>query len=394
MATVLLILIYVAFISLGLPDAMLGAGWPVMQVDLAVPYGFAGFLQMLVSGGTIVSSLFSGPLIKRFGTGKLTAASVALTACALFGFAIAPSFWWMLPVALPLGLGAGAVDAGLNAFVAQHYESRHMSWLHSFWGIGALGGPFILSLLLSRGFPWRQGYASVAAFQAILVVVLILSIPLWNRVTLRKTEDGEQTGAVPRQRLTLVESLKIPGVLHAMGMFLFYCALEASMGLWGGSFLFKAKGLDPANTATWVSLFYAAITAGRFLSGFVTFKLPNDAMIAGGVATIFAGVILMLAPFPLPGTLAGYLLVGFGCAPIFPSMLHETPKRFGTENGQTIMGFQMAAAYAGSTFLPPLFGFIAGADGLFLLPYFVLIYVILLIVEFRVLTGKPKVSRR
>lgn len=388
MATLLLVLIYVAFISLGLPDAMLGAGWPVMQADLSVPYGFAGFLQILISGGTIVSSLFSGPLLRRFGTGRLTALSVAVTAGALFGFALAPSYWWMLPVALPLGLGAGAVDSGLNAFVARNYESRHMSWLHSFWGIGALGGPFILSMLLSRGFPWRRGYASVATFQVILVAILVVAIPLWKRVTARKAGTGEETGDAPGRHLTVFESVKIPGVAQAMAMFLFYCGIEASMGLWGGSFLFKAKGLDPAATATWVSLFYAAITAGRFLSGFVTFKLSNDAMIAGGAAVILLGVTLMLLPLPLPVTLAGYLLVGFGCAPIFPSMLHETPKRFGAENGQTIMGFQMATAYVGSTFLPPLFGFIAGAERLFLLPYFVLLYAVLLVTGFRVLKAK------
>lgn len=399
MATLLLVIIYIAFISLGLPDAMLGAGWPVMQKELAVPYGFAGFAQMLISGGTIVSSLFSGPLLRRFGTGKLTAFSVALTAAALFGFALAPSFWWLLPVALPLGLGAGAVDSGLNAYVAHTYESRHMSWLHSFWGIGALAGPFILSRLLSQGFPWRQGYLSVASFQVLLVLVLAVSIPLWKRVSELKnpakrqvpaTEEVSGTSAAAAasdKHLTLFESMKIPGVLQAMLIFLFYCGIEASMGLWGGSFLYKAKGLNPASAATWVSLFYASITAGRFLAGFLTMRITNDGMIAGGAAAILAGVALMLLPLPLPVTLAGYLLVGLGCAPIFPSMLHETPKRFGAEHGQTIMGFQMATAYVGSTFLPPLFGFIAGAERLYLLPFFVLFYALILTFGFKTLQG-------
>ena len=379
MATLLLIIIYIAFISLGLPDALLGSGWPVMQPDLNVPYGFAGFIQVIISGGTILSSMFSGLLLKRFGTGKLTTLSVALTAVALLGFSLAPSFLWILPAAIPLGLGAGAVDAGLNAYVADHYESRHMSWLHSFWGVGALGGPMILSVLLHKGFPWRSGYRSVGIFQCILVFVLIAAIPLWDKVKSRKSAEGvTELG----DQVSFLGALKIKGVPMALLVFLFYCGIESSMGLWGGSFLFKVKGLNPAETASWVSFFFGSITLGRFLTGFLTYRWSNNTLIRRGAIIVLSGILLMLLPLSLPLTLLGFLMVGFGLAPIFPSMLHETPVRFGKENSQAIMGFQMAVAYMGATFLPPLFGFIASERALYLLPCFLLGYIVFLIICF------------
>jgi len=378
MATLLLALIYVAFISLGLPDALLGAGWPVMQSDLGVPYGFAGLISMIVSGGTIVSSVFSGRVLRKFGTGRVTAFSVALTALALFGFALSPSFYWLLAAAVPLGLGAGAVDSGLNAYVATHYESRHMSWLHCFWGIGALSGPLILSFLLSRDHSWRDGYLTIAIVQAVLVVLLIFAVPLWDKVRARSL--GDRLREEPSER-PLLFPLKIKGVKLALIILFFYCGIETTMGLWGGSFLFKIKGLDAASTATWVSLFYASITVGRFITGFMTYRLSNNDLLRWGGLIVLAGVILLLIPAPLPITLIGFLLVGFGCAPIYPCMLHETPVRFGAENAQAIMGFQMAVAYIGSSILPPLFGFIASATTLALLPVFLAGYITVLLLS-------------
>lgn len=377
MVTLLLILIYIAFISLGLPDALLGAGWPVMQPDLNVPYSFAGLAQMLISGGTIISSMSAGALIKRFGTGKLTAFSVFMTAAALFGFSSAPSFFWILISALPLGLGAGAVDAALNAYVANHYESRHMSWLHSFWGVGALTGPMVLSFLLLGGHSWRIGYLSVGIFQVLLVGILIAAVPLWDKVQARTSEE-----APVHRTMSLFSALKIKGVGPALLVFLCYCGIEASMGLWGGSFLFKVKGLDPALSATWVSIFYAGITAGRFLTGFLTYRLSNNSMIFSGTMMVFSGIILMLLPLPLPVSLAGFVLIGLGCAPIFPCMIHETPVRFGSASSQTIIGFQMAAAYTGSTLLPPLFGLITGSAGMVFLPLFLLTYALIMVIQF------------
>ncbi|MEI6388144.1 MAG: MFS transporter [Spirochaetota bacterium] len=372
MASLLLVIIYIAFISLGLPDAMLGAGWPVMQAEFMVPYSFAGMVSMVISGGTIVSSVFSSRLLRRFGVGRVTAASVALTAAALLGFSQVPSFWWLLPLAVPLGIGAGAVDAGLNSFVAGHYESRHMSWLHSFWGVGALSGPLVLSALLARGTSWRLAYLGIALFQMGLVLVLTLAVRLWGRVAATSSGGGEAAEA-PHQGLFF--PLRLRGAKPALLAFLCYCGIESTMGLWGGSFLFKVKGIDAAAAATWVALFYASITLGRFLSGFITFKVSNKDLIRYGSLLILAGAAMMLLPLPLTVTLGGFLLVGLGCAPIFPCMLHETPERFGAEHAQSIMGFQMAVAYIGSTFLPPTFGFLASTRGMGFLPVFVFVYI-------------------
>jgi fucose permease len=376
MATLLLILIYLAFISLGLPDALLGSAWPAMQGEWRVPYGLAGVAQMIISGGTILSSLFSGRLLRKFGTGPVTAVSVSLTAAALFGFWLSPSFWWILAAAVPLGLGAGAVDAGLNAFVAAHYESRHMSWLHSFWGVGAFSGPLVLAGFLSRGFSWRNGYLSIFILQIFLIILLIIALPLWNKVRGRTTGSSgpADTGHIP-----FLEQFRIKGVPFALLTFLVYCGIESSMGLWGGSYLFKVKGMDPAAAAFWVSLYYVSITAGRFLTGFITFKIRNNDLIRWGAILVLAGIILMLLPLSLPLTLAGFLLVGLGCAPIFPCMLHETPVRFGAGAAQSVMGLQMAMAYIGATFLPPLFGAVSSVTSFALLPVFLLAYGVLLV---------------
>jgi len=379
MATLLLVLIYIAFISLGLPDALLGAGWPVMQTELNIPYSLAGLAQIIISGGTIVASMFSGLFLRKYGTGKVTAFSVAMTAVALLGFSVSPSFLWILVSAVPLGLGAGAVDTGLNVYVANHYESRHMSWLHSFWGVGALGGPLVLAVLLGNGASWRRGYQGIGWFQLVLVFLLISAIPLWHTVGKEKKAKEPEDDPV---ELSLFASLRIPGVPTALIVFLFYCGIEASMSLWGGSYLFKVKGMDAAAAASWVSFFFASLTVGRFLTGFLTLRFSNNEMILGGISIVFFGVTLILIPLPLPVNLAGYILVGLGCAPIFPSMLHETPARFGKGNAQAIMGFQMAIAYIGSTFLPPLFGFIAGSAFMSLFPWFLIGYAFLMLAGF------------
>jgi fucose permease len=369
MATLLLIIIYLTFISLGLPDALLGGGWPVMQAEFGVLYGFAGLVSMIITGGTILSSIFSSRILKLFGTGRVTLVSVAMTALALFGFAQAPSFAWLILAAIPLGIGGGAVDAGLNSFIAGHYESRHMSWLHCFWGVGALSGPLLLSAILARGGTWRSGYLLIAWAQVVLVTALFFSLPLWTEISRR---PAHETARVAAGHPPLFFPLKIPGVKTALLVYFCYCGIEAVMGLWGGSYLFKTRGLDPASAAAWVSLFYASLTLGRFLTGFLTYKLANKNLIRAGCLLILSGVSLMLFHLPLPLTLSGFLLTGLGCAPVFPCMLHETPDRFGAANAQAIMGFQMAVAYIGATFLPPLFGFIASATSMDLLPIFLL----------------------
>ena len=340
---------------------------------------------MVVSCGTIVSSVFSSRVLKRFGIGRVTALSVGLTALGLLGFALIPSFWWLLLAAIPLGIGGGAVDAGLNAYVAENYESRHMSWLHSFWGLGALSGPLVLSALFAKGTSWRDGYLFIAVFQVALMIVLIVAVPLWGKVRRRAaTEDPARK--TPHQALLF--PLKLKGAKPALLAFFAYCGLEHTMGLWGGSYLYKTKGVEAASAATWVSLFYASITAGRFLTGFITYRISNKDLIRFGGLIVLAGVILMLLPLPLPITLAGFLMVGLGCAPVFPCMLHETPVRFGATHAQAIMGFQMAVAYVGSTLLPPAFGFIASATSLSLLPIFLFACVACLLLGSELLRGR------
>lgn len=356
---------------------MLGAGWPAMQSNLGVPYVFAGILHVIIAGGTIVSSAFAGRILGKFGTGKVTAFSVGLTAVALFGFSCGFSFGWLLLAAIPLGLGAGAVDAGLNAFVASHYESRHMSWLHCFWGVGALAGPLVLSAFLLRGHSWRLGYLTIAVFQTFLVVVLVAAIPLWAKVRSRIPADPQKTEP-PHQPFARL--LEIRGVKWTLATFLFYCGIEATIGLWGGSFLFKVKGLGAASAALCSSIFYASITLGRFLTGFLTLRVPNAILIRAGALIVLAGVALMLVPGPLALSLAGFVLSGFGCAPIFPCLLHETPARFGEKNAQALMGLQMAIAYVGLTFLPPLFGFLAASTSLALLPVILTAYACVLFI--------------
>lgn len=376
MATLLLVLIYVAFISLGLPDALLGAGWPVMQSDLGVPIGFAGILQMVIAGGTITSSLFSGRILRKFGTGLTTAVSVGMTAIALFGYAISPSFLWLILAAIPLGLGAGSVDAGLNSYVAAHYQSRHMSWLHSFWGLGALLGPLVLASFLSKGMPWRQGYRTIAYFQSILLVILVIALPLWSKVhgNGSKSNNRETSHIHP----SIGSLLRIKGVWSAMLTFFMYTGVEATMGLWGGSYLFNVESLSAVESATWVSVFYASITAGRFINGFATYRFSNHKLMLIGEFTILLGIVMIMLPLPLVATLLGFVLVGLGCAPIFPSMQHATPDHFGMEHAQDLIGLQMAAAYIGTLLLPPLFGFLAERFSLVFLPGFLGFYVVIM----------------
>jgi fucose permease len=374
----LLVIIYLAFISLGLPDALLGAAWPAMRPELDIPVSFAGILQMIIAGGTIVASMNAGRVLRRFGTGKVTAFSVGMTALALLGVGLSPSFWWLLIFAIPLGLGAGSVDAGLNAFVATHYESRHMSWLHSFWGVGAFSGPLVLSILLRHNFTWRSGYLSIGIFQCVLVVILVFSIPLWKKVASQSGVDITEHSA---KHPSLAQVIGIHGVPFALLTFMFYCGIETSMGLWGGTYLTTIKGFDTAAAASWVSAFFASITAGRFLTGFATVKISNNNLIRWGVVMIVTGIILIFVPLPIVFTLTGFLLVGFGCAPIFPCMLHETPVRFGNTHAQSVMGVQMAFAYMGTTFLPPLFGFVSSVTSLTLFPVFLFVYIVILMVS-------------
>jgi fucose permease len=382
MSTFFLIIIYLAFISLGLPDSLLGTAWPVMRLDIDAPLAAAGIVSMTVTVGTILSSLASGTVIKKLGTGKITFISCLMTASALLGFSISPSLFWLIILSIPLGLGAGTVDSALNNHVATHYKAHHMSWLHCFWGVGATLGPIIMSNFISGGSSWRKGYLTVSILQFTLTVLLFSTLPLWNRaekaeaINENDISTDENTNTV---KASEVKPLQIRGVKLALISFLFYCGTESTMGLWGSSFLVQTKGLPAATAAQWVSLYYGGITLGRLITGFITMKVRNTKIIRTGQIIALSGAALLLLPLPSIFSLIGFLLVGLGCAPIFPCMIHETPVRFGKEHSQKIIGYQMALAYTGSALLPPFLGVIASRTTMMIMPFFVTIYILLML---------------
>ena len=374
-STALLMMIYLSFISLGLPDSMLGSAWPAMNVSLNAPLWGAGLVQMLISFCTIISSLNSAKLIRRFGTGKLTAISVATTALALLGFSLAKNYAFLLLMAVPLGLGAGAVDAGLNNYVALHCEAKHMSWLHCFWGVGTIIGPMILSAVLRVGGSWATGYRAVGLIQCAVSALLFATLGMWKRGNIQQEEYGAKA-------LSVWEVLSLPGAKAGMVTFLCYCAVESTLGLWGATYISQVRGVDEATAASFGAMFYIGITVGRAISGFMAMKLLPKQMVRVGQALLALGCICMM--IPAGSTLSGIGLVvcGLGCAPIYPNIIQDTPVNYGTENSQAAIGVQMAFAYVGSTFLPSIFGALAGVDGYGLLPYFAISICVLMTVLF------------
>lgn len=349
----LLVIIYIAFISLGLPDSLLGAAWPSMYMEIGAPVSYAGIISMIIAGGTIVSSFFSEKIIKKLGTGMITVISVFMTAAALLGFSAGGSFPVLCLCAVPLGLGAGSVDAALNNYVALHYKASHMNWLHCFWGIGATIGPVIMSGCLLYAGKWEMGYRAIGLIQLVLVLLLAVTLPLWKKAGEKQQEEEEKVSTGFR------ELLRLPGAKAALTAFFCYCAVEMTTGLWGSSYLVMERGMGAKDAAKFISLFYFGITFGRFLSGFVTMRLNNRWLVRIGQGILALGILFVLLPFGNSLLLPGFFLIGMGCAPIYPSLLHETPVNFGSKASQAIMGMQMACAYVGSTFMPPLFGMIA-----------------------------------
>ena len=374
MFSILLAIIYASFISLGLPDSILGSAWPSMYGLLGVSVSYAGILSMIIAGGTVISSLFSANLIRKIGTGRVTAISVGMTAAALLGFSISNSFIALCLWAIPYGLGAGSVDAALNNFVAVNYESKHMSWLHCFWGIGASLGPYIMGLCLTAGGTWHDGYRTISVIQIVLTVILIFSMPLWKKKQFAQTESFKTD-----KNLRIKDLIRIRGAKAALLAFFSYCALEITTGMWASSYMVLGKGMSVETAAKWASLFYLGITAGRFISGFVTVKLGDQKMVTLGQILIVIGVISLLLPFGNGAALMGFILIGLGCAPIYPSLLHETPDNFGAELSQSIMGMQMACSYIGAALTPSLFGIIADFVSIKLYPLFLMIFVVSLI---------------
>lgn len=400
MTQLLLAIIYLAFISLGLPDSLLGSAWPTMYIQFDVPISYAGIISMIISAGTIISSLQSDRLTKKLGTGKVTAISVAATAVALFGFSFSHSFWALCLWAIPYGLGAGSVDASLNNYVALHYESRHMSWLHCMWGVGATAGPYIMGIALSMGQGWNMGYRYIGIIQVVLTAVLVFSLPLWKgrkspTENLQNAEmeqllenASEKADTTAEKALSLREILKIAGAKEVMLCFFCYCALEQTAGLWASSYLTLHKGVSSETAAIFASLFYIGITVGRAISGFITMKLNDTQMVRLGQSIIVLGIMAMVLPGSNVLALAGLILIGLGCAPIYPCVIHSTPAHFGADKSQAIIGVQMAFAYIGILAMPPLFGVLASRISVAQLPCYLFAILVVMVIMHELLTKK------
>ena len=387
MFQLLLVIIYLSFISLGLPDSLLGAAWPSMYPGFGVPVSYAGIISMIIAFGTVISSLQSDRLTYKLGTGKVTAISVAMTAFALFGFSVSHSFISLCIWAVPYGLGAGSVDASLNNYVALHYESRHMSWLHCMWGVGATAGPYIMGYALTGGKGWNAGYRYIALIQIALTAVLIFSLPLWENRKGTSSAQNKNPGT-GRKVLSVREILAIPGSKEVMTCFFCYCALEQTTGLWASSYLTIYKGVSAETAAGYAGMFYIGITIGRALSGFITMKLNDIQMIRMGTGIIAAGVVTLLLPFGASASLIGLILIGLGCAPVYPCIIHSTPAHFGADRSQAIIGVQMATAYIGTCLMPPLFGLIANYVSVALLPVYLIVILIIMAVMHEQLNRK------
>ena len=368
MVHLLLAIIYIAFISLGLPDSLLGAAWPVMHEDLGAPLSYAGIISMIIAFGTVVSSLQSDRLTLWLGTGKVTAISVAMTAAALLGFSASSEFWMLCLWAIPYGLGAGGVDAALNNYVALHYRSWHMSWLHCMWGVGAATGPYIMGMALEMGTGWPAGYHIIAVMQVVLTIILFASLPLWKE---RKDEVQADSGH-KRKPHSLREIFWIPGAREILVAFFCYSAVEQTCGLWASSFLNLSKGISAEQAASFGAMFFIGITVGRAINGFFAMRMHDESMIRMGQVLILLGIVTVMLPAGDAVALAGLILIGLGCAPIYPCIIHSTPTHFGKEKSQAIIGVQMAAAYIGTMLMPPLFGILANHLSTSLLPIYLL----------------------
>lgn len=367
----LLVLIYIAFISLGLPDSLLGSGWPVMHTELGVPVSYMGIISMIISGGTVISSLLSDKLTKKLGTRIVTVASVFLTVIALFGFSFSSQFWMLIIFAIPYGLGAGAIDAALNNYVALHYKAKHMSWLHCFWGVGTIASPFIMRYALANR-TWNSGYQMVGFLQLGIAMLLLITLPVW-----KVNQSASQKEA---KSLGLFGALRIKGVPFLLIGFFAYSAAEATTMQWASTYFVEVKGISVDRAAGFASLFYIGITVGRFFSGIITDKLGDRKMILLGTGIFVCGIFCLCMPVSsYMLAFVAFLVMGLGCAPIYPCIIHSTPYNFGAENSGAIIGIQMASAYIGSTFISPIFGLIGNAVSFSILPIYLLVFVIVMI---------------
>ena len=374
MFSLLLTIIYISFISLGLPDSLLGSAWPIMYQELNVPLSWSGIIFFICSVGTVISSLASDYLTKKFRAGRVTAISVMMTAVAMIGYSYCKSFLGLCLWSIPYGLGAGSVDAALNNYVALHFESRHMSWLHCMWGVGASIGPYIMSYALLNTGRWNFGYSSIGYMQLGLSIIIMCSVPLWLKKEKEDRNEGEVEETEP---MPLSKVVSIPGAKEIMIAFFCYCAMEQTVCLWASSYLVFNRGMQEVVATSFASLFYLGITAGRAINGFLTYKFSDKQLIYMGETIIAAGIGLLLIPEVEIFALVGFALIGIGCAPIYPCIIHSTPEHFGKENSQAMVGVQMASAYVGISLMPPLFGFLSKALNISILPIYLLIILII-----------------
>ncbi len=385
MGSLLLALIYVCFVSLGLPDSLLGSGWPVMHIEMNVPVSMAGVVSMTICVGTILSSLFSDKMLHRFGAGKVTAVSVAMTAVALFGFGMSSQYWMLILWAIPYGLGAGGVDAILNNYVALHFKAQHMSWLHCMWGVGASISPYIMSLALTKLDSWNYGYIIVSVIQAVLSFIIFMSLPIWKKGEENSEAPEEQTKA-----LSFKEIFKIKGAVPCFLAFFCYCALELSTSLWASSYLVQKWNFTPEAAAGYASMFYIGITLGRFTNGFLAMRFNDHTLIRTGIGIITLGIALLFVPLHSTFSLVGFIIIGLGCAPIYPCFIHMTPNVFGREKSQAMIGVQMAFANVGFLLMPPLFGVIADYISISLLPVYLIILMVSMLVTHEMVAKRKK----
>jgi Major Facilitator Superfamily. len=378
----LLVVIYVAFIGLGLPDTILGAAWPLMHPDLSVPISAAGILSIIASIGTIISSLLTPKFLRILGTGKLIAYSIALTAIASIGFGFADTFGILCLCAIPMGIGAGAVDVAMNNFAAIYLESKHTNWLHASWGIGATLSPAILSCSIMFGNSWRGAYEIVAILLAVIFVMVFISLPLWRKIeTSNIAQDSaslQNASTSKTPTLSFREALRVPGMKLSFLTFFFYSSLEISTGLWCGTYL-TACGFKPETGALCVSLMFASVMIGRIVSGFFAIKFTDHRLIYAGIFIVAAGCLVLSLPLPLWMLPVCICLLGLGCAPVYPSLIHATPARFGEALSSQAISIQLAGSYVGSILMPPAFGLVAAKFSVHLWPISLSIFVGLLL---------------
>ena len=390
MIGLLIAIIYLSFFGLGLPDSMLGAAWPTIFAEMDVPVSGAGIISAIIAFGTIISSLASDRVTRKLGASRTTAISVAITALALLGFGISTKFWHLCLISIPYGLGAGSVDAALNNYVSLHFSSKHMNWLHCMWGLGAAVGPTIMGAVLTGGGGWHLGYVIVSIIQIVISTILFISLPIWKKPMKVSAAEAKTTD----KPLSFKEIFGIRGVKAVMVTFFAYCALEVTVTLWASSYLNLEKGIDSDTAALWGSLYVLGITLGRAISGFISIKLNDTQMMRLGEGIMVGGLILLFLPLPNAFSLIGLVIFGIGSAPIYPSIIHSTPARFGETRSQALIGVQMASAYTGTCLMPPLFGLIANHISIKWFPLYIGLLTVIMIVMFEVLNKRAGIKSK